>query len=163
MTWLNLRLCAAMVVACGFASAAEPAGDGVAGDAGAAQALRDYAAEAEKHGAGREVAAAYHFEEGKRALSESRLDDAVRSLTTAVDYMPDKPEYQDALAQAQAIAGHSRDARSVTIVQIADELTVEQQQLWIEAQQKIEDGSSALEAGDYAQAERLFSMAHIRL
>jgi len=164
MTWLNLRLCAVMVAACGFAAAgeAEPGG-GVAGDAAAAQALRDYAAEAEKHGAGREVAAAYHFEEGKRALSESRLEDAVRSLGIAVDYMPDKQEYQDALAQAQAIAGHNRDHHSVTVVQIADELTVEQQQLWIEAQQKIEDGTSALEAGDYAEAERLFSMAHIRL
>ncbi len=159
----DLRICA-LIVACGLATAADaPAGDGVAGDGAAAQALRDYATEAEKHGAGREVAAAYHYEEGKRALSESRLDDAVRSLTTAVDYMPDKQEYQDALAQAQAIAGHSRDARSVTIVQIADELTVEQQQLWIEAQQKIENGNEALEAGDYAEAERLFSMAHIRL
>src|SRR5690606_3369661 len=115
------------------------------------------------HRQGREVAGSYHFEMGNRALQDNRLDDAVKHLTMAVDYLPDNEEYRKALANAQALSGQSRDARSVHIDQLANQLSVNQQRLWAEAQQKIEDGNKHLAAGDFREAERSFQLAHIRL
>lgn len=126
-------------------------------------ALQEYAQNADVHRQGREVAGSYHFEMGNRALQDNRLDDAVKHLTMAVDYLPDNEEYRKALANAQALSGQSRDARSVHIDQLANQLSVNQQRLWAEAQQKIEDGNKHLAAGDFREAERSFQLAHIRL
>ena len=131
--------------------------------ASAEAALRQYSQEADVHRQGREVAGDYHFQMGQKAIQDNRLDDAVRHLTTAVDYMPDKKEHRDALATAQALSGQSRDARSVYINQIADQHAVEQQRLWAEAQERLEHGRKALEGGDFHNAEQSFQLAHIRL
>jgi len=129
----------------------------------ASTALVDYAKEADVHRQGREVAANYHHEMGQLALQENRLDDAVRHYTTAVDYQPDNEQYRKDLANAQALSGHNRDARSVYVNQLADQLSVNQQRLWAEAQSRIEEGQKQLVSGDFREAERSFQLAHIRL
>jgi len=158
-----IPLSAALMALCGFGFAAEAPAPQATPPASAEAALRQYAQEADVHRQGREVAGDYHFQIGQRAIQDNRLDDAVRHLTTAVDYMPDKKEYRDALATAQALSGQSRDARSVYIIQIADQHAVEQQRLWAEAQERLEAGRIALEGGDFHEAERSFQLAHIRL
>lgn len=156
----RIPLSAALLALCGLAAAAEPTNPPATE---AQKALEQYAKDADVHRQGREVAGAYHFETGTKALQDNRLDDAVKSFTSAVDYMPDNQEYRKALANAQALSGQSRDARSVYVNQLADQLSVNQQRLWAEAQEKIEVGRKALEAGDYHEAERNFSLAHTRL
>ncbi len=126
-------------------------------------ALADFAREADVHRQGREVAASYHAEMGRRAVQENRLDDAIRHFTTAVDYQPDSEDFRKELANAQALSGHSRDARSVYVNQLADQLSVNQQRLWAEAQSRIEEGRKHLAGGDFREAERSFQLAHIRL
>lgn len=128
----------------------------------AEQALKEYA---EGGGAqqGAAAAANYYYDRGMKAMSEGRMDDALRDLTIAVDWQPQEAKYRSALSQAQAIAGVSRDPRTVQINRTADELHVKQQQLRVEATAKKEDGKKALEAGDFAEAERLFSLALTRL
>ncbi len=133
------------------------------GSSSASTALADYAKEADVHRQGREVAANYHHEMGQLAMQENRLDDAVRHFTTAVDYQPDNEQYRKDLANVQALSGHSRDARSVYVNQLADQLSVNQQRLWAEAQSRIEEGQKLLAAGDFREAERSFQLAHIRL
>lgn len=128
----------------------------------AEQALKGYA---DGGGAqqGAAAAANYYYDRGMKAMSEGRMDDALRDLTIAVDWQPQEAKYRTALSQAQAIAGVSRDPRTVQINRTADELHVKQQQLRVEATAKKEDGKKALEAGDFAEAERLFSLALTRL
>ncbi len=157
---LLLALCG---IGTAFVGAAEGNAPAPAPAPGAAEALRQYAANADAHRQGREVAGAYHYEMGRKALDDNRIDDAISAFTTAADYMPEKKEYRDALAQSQALAGQSRDARSVHINQLSDQLSVEQQKLWAEAQQRSEDGRKALERGDFHDAERSFQLAHTRL
>ena len=129
------------------------------------QALKEYAdggaGGAQPQGAA--AAANYYYDRGMKAMSEGRMDDALRDLTIAVDWQPQEAKYRTALSQAQAIAGVSRDPRTVQINRTADELSVKQQQLRVEASAKKEDGKKALEAGDFAEAERLFSLALTRL
>lgn len=126
-------------------------------------ALAEYAKEADVHRQGREVAGSYHFEMGSRALQDNRLDDAVKNFTVACDYVPENEEYRKALANAQALSGQSRDARSVYISQMSDEMAVNQQRLWSEAQQRIDEGQKYLAAGNFREAERSLQLAHIRL
>lgn len=160
----RIPLSAVLLALCGLGTAAEePTPPEPAADPAAQQALAEYAKEADVHRQGREVAGAYHFEMGNKAMQDNRLDDAVKSFTSAVDYLPDNQEYRKALANAQALSGQHRDARSVYINQLGDELSVNQQRLWAEAQEKIAAGRKALEAGDYHEAERNFSLAHTRL
>ncbi|HEX3134005.1 MAG TPA: hypothetical protein VHX44_10545, partial [Planctomycetota bacterium] len=92
-----------------------------------------------------------------------RMDDAIHDLTIAIDWQPQNPKYRKALDDAQAIAGVSRDSRTVQINQTADQLHVKQQQLRVEASAKKDEGKKAMEAGDFAEAERLFSLAETRL
>jgi type II secretory pathway component GspD/PulD (secretin) len=127
------------------------------------QALKEYAdtGGAERQGAA--AAASYYYDLGKKAMEEGRMDDAIRNLTIAVDWQPHEQNYRKALDQAQAIAGVSRDPRTVQINRTADELNVKQQQLKVEATAKKDDGKRALEAGDYAEAERNLSLALTRL
>lgn len=126
------------------------------------QALKEYAdSGAQRQGAA--AAANYYYDRGMKAMSEGRMDDAIRDLTIAVDWQPQDPKYRTALDQAQAIAGVSRDSRTVQINRTADELSVKQQQLRVEASAKKDEGKKALEAGDFAEAEREFSLALTRL
>lgn len=157
----RIPVSAILLALCGMAVAAEEPAP--VADPAAQKALADYAKEGDVHRQGREVAGAYHFEMGNKALQDNRLDDAVKSFTTAVDYLPDNQEYRKALANAQALSGQNRDARSVYVNQLGDELAVNQQRLWAEAQEKIEAGNKALAAGDYHEAERSFSLAQTRL
>jgi type II secretory pathway component GspD/PulD (secretin) len=127
------------------------------------QALKEYAdtGGAERQGAA--AAANYYYDRGMKAMTEGRMDDALHDLTIAVDWQPQEPKYRAALQQAQALAGVSRDPRTVHINRTADELHVKQQQLRVEATAKKEDGKKALEAGDFAEAEYNFSLALTRL
>jgi type II secretory pathway component GspD/PulD (secretin) len=128
----------------------------------AEQALKEFAQSgADRQGA--TAAASYYYDHGMKAMAEGRMDEAIHDLTIAVDWQPQEAKYNKALSQAQAIAGVSRDSRTVQINQTADELNVRQQQLRVEAAAKKDEGSKALEAGDYAEAERCFSLALTRL
>jgi len=167
LTNSSLRVQALLLAVCGLvageATPPIPATPPPAGDANAQALLDEYAKNSQVHSQGREVAGQFHYEKGRRALGENRVDDAIRAFATAVDYVPEKKEYRDALAQAQAMSGQSRDARSLYINQLADQLTVEQQRLWAEAQARIEEGRAHLERGDFTEAERSFQYAHTRL
>ncbi len=103
------------------------------------------------------------YVQGRAHLTAGRLDEALRSLTMAVDAQPENETYAKALQQARATAGVIRDPRSLAVDRAVDELAVRQQQLWIEAQSRLEEGRKALTAGDHAQAERLLQQAAIRL
>jgi general secretion pathway protein D len=127
------------------------------------QALKEYSESGGAQRQGAAAAANYYYDRGQKAMSEGRMDDAIRDLTIAVDWQPQDPKYRAALDQAQAIAGVSRDSRTVQINRTADELSVKQQQLRVEASAKKDEGKKALEAGDYAEAERDFSLALTRL
>ena len=130
-------------------------------------ALKQYAADAEKTGGaerqGAAAAADYYYDRGMKAMEQGRLDDAIRDLTVAVDWQPQNEKYRKALEQAQAVAGVSRDPRSIHINRTADELSAKNQQLKVEAAARTEDGKKALEKGDFAEAERQFSYALTRL
>jgi general secretion pathway protein D len=130
---------------------------------GAEQALKEYAETGGAERQGAAAAASYYYDRGMKAMAEGRMDDAIRELTIAVDWQPQEPKYRKALNDAQAIAGVSRDSRTVQINRTADELNVKQQQLRVEASAKKEEGRKAMEAGDFAEAERLFSLAETRL
>jgi type II secretory pathway component GspD/PulD (secretin) len=127
------------------------------------RALAEYAQTGGTERQGAAAAANYYYDRGLKAMADGRMDEAIRDLTIAVDWQPNVPEYRKALDQAQAIAGVSRDARTVQINRTADELNVKQQQLKVEAATKRDDGKQALEAGDFAEAERQFSQALTRL
>ncbi len=127
------------------------------------QALKEYADSGGAERQGAAAAANYYYDRGMKAMSEGRMDDAIRDLTIAVDWQPHDAKYRTALDQAQAIAGVSRDPRTVQINRTADELHVKQQQLRVEASAKKDEGKKALEAGDNAEAERAFSLALTRL
>ena len=108
-------------------------------------------------------AAQASYVEAMRARDEGRMDDAVRLIGQAVALEPDDQGYRKANDDIRAMAGVSPDIRSVTISHVTEELNVKQQQLWVEAEAKIEDGQRAMEAGAYAEAERDFQMASTRL
>ena len=127
------------------------------------QALKEYAETGGAERQGAAAAANYYYDQGMKAMAEGRMDDAIRNLTIAVDWQPNETNYRKALDQAQAIAGVSRDPRTVQINRTADELNVKQQQLKVEATAKKDDGKRALDAGDFAEAERDFSLALTRL
>ncbi len=127
------------------------------------QRLEAWSHEKELLKAGREAAAQFHYDQGKRALAAGRMPEAIRQLTIAVDYFPANEEFQRALDEAKTIAGLSRDPRSTHINDIADQLTVQQQELWIEVKRKIEEGERHLEKGEYNQAELSFELARVRL
>ena len=114
-------------------------------------------------GARRAALAEAAYVQGRAHLAAGRLDEAVRALTTAVDAQPANESYAKALKQAQSVAGLTRDPRSLAIDRATDELAVRQQQLWVEAQARLDEGRKALVAKDYAQAERLLQQANIRL
>ena len=126
-------------------------------------ALKQYAdtGGAERQGAA--AAADYYYDRGMKAMEQGRLDDAIRDLTVAVDWQPQNEKYRKALEQAQAVAGVSRDARTIHINRTADELSAKNQQLKVEAAGRTEDGKKALEKGDFAEAERQFNYALTRL
>ena len=93
---------AILLALCGIAAAAEQPAP--AADPAAQKALEEYAKDGDVHRQGREVAGAYHFDMGTKALQDNRLDDAVKAFTSAIDYMPDNQEYRKALANAQALS-----------------------------------------------------------
>jgi len=103
------------------------------------------------------------YVQAMQAKDEGRLPDALRLLAEAIRLEPDNATYQKASLDVQAMAGVNPDARSVTIDRVSNQISVQQQQLWVEAEAKIEDGQRAMEAGDYNQASRDFEMASIRL
>ena len=111
----------------------------------------------------REARAEAMYVKGVKAREDARLNEAVQAFTLAVDFSPESEKYQKALAESRALANLSRDTRSVAIDRRADELNVRQQQLWAEAQSRIDEGAAAMNAGDYSGAERLFQMAAVRL
>ena len=129
----------------------------------AEQSLKEYAQTGGTERQGATAAADYYYDRGVKAMNEGRMDEAIRDLTIAVDWQKQNPKYRTALDSAQAIAGISRDPRTVQINRTADELNVRQQQLRVEASAKKDEGSRALETGDYAEAERCFSLALTRL
>jgi type II secretory pathway component GspD/PulD (secretin) len=129
----------------------------------AEQALKEFAQSGGTDRQGATAAASYYYDHGMKAMAEGRMDEAIHDLTIAVDWQPQEAKYRTALSQAQAIAGVSRDPRTVQINQTADELNVRQQQLRVEAAAKKDEGNKALEAGDYAEAERCFTLALTRL
>lgn len=136
------------------------------GDAPATAADAELKKYAETGGAERQGAAAaadYYYDRGMKAMEQGRLDDAIRDLTVAVDWQPQNEKYRKALEQAQAVAGVSRDARTIHINRAADELSAKNQQLKVEASARTEDGKKALEKGDFAEAERQFNYALTRL
>src|SRR5688572_18567331 len=90
------------------------------------QALKAYADAGGAQPQGAAAAANYYYDRGMKAMSEGRMDDALRDLTIAVDWQPQEAKYRTALSQAQAIAGVSRDPRTVQINRTADELQVKQ-------------------------------------
>ena len=100
---------------------------------------------------------------GMKARDEARLDDAVANLRRAVDYSPGNETYRKALKDVESLAGLSRDSRSLAVDRMTDELTVRQQELKSEAVARLDDGSKAMELGDYTEAERLFQQASVRL
>jgi general secretion pathway protein D len=157
-TWRRLSsFTVAMLAACSLAHAEN------ASRTPAERALDEYASQPAAQRQGAEAAAEYYYDRGMKAMEAARLDDAIQALTIAVDWQPDKPKYRKALEQAQALAGTSRDARSVHINRTADEMYAKQQQLWVEALKRIEDGKKEFEAGDFVEAERNFNFALTRL
>ena len=112
---------------------------------------------------GRAVAAAAHYQSGVEAYGEGRLPEAISHLTKAVDYAPENDEYRKRLREVSAAAGNLRDPRDVFINEIADEVDVENQRLWVEVQRAIEAGQSAMASGEYQQAHQSFTMAIVRL
>lgn len=112
---------------------------------------------------GRSAAAQYHYTQGQRALEAMRLPEALDHLRKAVDYDPANETYRTALSRAATIAGEANDTFNTYTDEIHDQLTVEQQRLWIDVQAKIEEGMGHLEQGAYNQADLAFEMARVRL
>lgn len=108
-------------------------------------------------------AADLHYQQGLAALEKLDLTSAIKDLTLACDWQPENQTYRAALMRAKALAGVSRDPRSLQVERLSDEQNVRQQELWIEAQARIQEGEKATARGDFAEAERAFSMAQIRI
>ena len=149
---LTLSMLALCGMSAGFAAetvpapAPTPVADQDQGDSARRQALAEAA-----------------YVEGMKARDQARLDDAVNALKKAVDYAPANESYRAALKQTESMAGLTRESRSTAIDHLADELSVRQQELKAEALARLDDGSKAMEAGDYADAERLLQQAAVRL
>ncbi len=111
----------------------------------------------------RQVLAEAAYVEGMKARDEARLDDAVGALKRAVDWAPSNEAYRKALRDTESMAGLTRESRSTQIDRMADELSVRQQELKTEALSRLDQGSKAMESGDYNEAERLFQQAQVRL
>ena len=111
----------------------------------------------------RQVLAESAYVEGMKARDEARLDDAVQALKRAVDWAPSNEAYRKALHDTESMAGLTRESRSTQIDRMADELSVRQQELKTEALARLDQGSKAMETGDYDEAERLFQQAQVRL
>jgi general secretion pathway protein D len=103
------------------------------------------------------------YVQAMRAKDEGRLDDAVKLLAEVVRLQPENQTYRQADDQVKAMAGVNPDSRSVTIDRVTDAFDVKQQQLWVEAEAKIEEGQRAMEAGNFSEAQRDFEMAGTRL
>ena len=103
------------------------------------------------------------YVQGRQEQEEGRLDDAIRHLEAATRLQPANEQYAKALAAARSQAGVDRDPRAETVNRMADEQAVKQQQLWVEAEAKADEGTKLMEAGSYDEAERAFEMAEIRL
>lgn len=125
--------------------------------------LAEYAAELELLRDGRQAAADHHFDLGMRLKEEGPLPESIKHLKIAVDYFPNNETYRKGLKEAETIAGTTRETRSTYINQLADNLRVEHQRLWVEVQQLIASGKRQLETGAYNQAEQDFEMAMTRL
>lgn len=125
--------------------------------------LAEYAQELEMLAQGRQAAADYHYDLGRRHMQEGRLVEAIDQLKIAVDYFPNNERYRRALRDAETLQGTSRDSRSTYIDQLADGMQVEQQRLWAEIEQHVERGNRLLEEGSFRQAEQAFDMAATRL
>jgi tetratricopeptide (TPR) repeat protein len=119
--------------------------------------------EAQDHQARDQQVAEGLYVQAERAKDEGRMDDAVKLIGQAVTLEPGNDTYRKANDDIRAMAGVSPDSRSVTVDRVANELQVKQQELWVEAEAKIDDGQRAMEAGDYNEAERDFQMASTRL
>ncbi len=133
-------------------------------DQAAAQALLEqYAKDASLQRDSRSAAGEFHYTLGQEAMAANRIDDAIRAFTRAVDYQPDNQLWRKALDEAKAMAGISRDPRSVQRDRLADELLVKQQQLWQDAQRWLSEGEKAMSAGNFPEAERSFTLAHTRI
>lgn len=161
----RLALTATMLALCAAAGAGEAPQEPPkpAGEASAAQALEQYANERDAHLAGRKKAAEFHYVRGMRAKEENRLADAVKDLTTAVDYDPDNADYQAQLRVVRGLAGVERDTRSQAIERMVDEVQVKDQELWNEAQALKAEGVQAMQSGDFNRADRSFQMAMVRV
>jgi len=165
LTHRRLTLTATMLALCGSLAAGEAVAPtpATSGDAAAAAALEQYAAERDAHLAGANKAAEFHYVRAMRAKEENRLPDAVRDLTLAVDYAPANEEYAAQLRAVRALAGLERDPRSQQIDRLVDEVQVKDQELWNEAQAKKAEGVAAMQAGDFNLADRSFQMALVRI
>ncbi len=165
LTHRRLTLTASMLALFGplAAGEAQPPAPKTTGEASAAAALDQYAAERAAHQAGAVKAAEYHYVRGMRAKEENRLPDAVREMTLAVDYTPANEEYVAQLRAVRALAGLERDPRSQQIDRLVDEVQVKDQELWNESQAKKAEGVAAMQAGDFNLADRSFQMAMVRI
>ncbi len=108
-------------------------------------------------------AAEQHYQQGLAAMEKLDLPAAIKDLTLACDWQPGNQTYKAALDRAKALAGISRDPRSLQVERVSDEQAVRQQELWIDAQSRIQEGERAYARKDYLEAERAFAMAQIRL
>jgi type II secretory pathway component GspD/PulD (secretin) len=125
--------------------------------------LAKYADELARLQEGRQAAADYHHDLGLRFTNEGNLPKAIEHLKIAVDYFPNNEVYKKSLRRAETLAATTRETRGVYIDQLSDAMRVEHQKLWIEAQQRIEEGMRHLELGSFNQAEQSFRMAYTRL
>ncbi len=164
MTNARPALSATLLLLAGVMPAAETPAPQPPADQAAAQALLEqYAKDAALQRDSRAAAGEYHYTLGREAMAANRLDEAIQAFTRAVDYQPDNQLWRKALDEAKAMAGISRDPRSVQRDRLADELLVKQQQLWQDAQRLLAEGEKAMTAGDFAEAERSFTLAHTRI
>lgn len=108
-------------------------------------------------------AAEQHYLQGMAEMEKLELPAAIKNLTMACDWQPGNPTYRAALERAKALAGLSRDPRSLQVERVSDDQSVRQQELWIDAQTRIQEGEKAFARQDYVEAERSFAMAQIRL
>ncbi len=145
----------AMMAACSFAYG-EDGGGKPAPAGGELDSSADHRGKNEQKAEGLYVQA-------MRAKDEGRVDDAVSLMDQAVALQPNSQRYRKASEDIRAMAGVNKDARSVTIDRAADVLFVKQQQLWVEAEAKADEGQKHMEAGQYDEAERDFQMAATRL
>lgn len=158
---LGAVLVPAMMALCSTALHAEEAGDAPLTPE---RQLDQMAEEVRRASSDRQALADYHHDLGMRALSRGDLVLAVRELTLAVDYSDGtNVQYQKDLDRAAAIAGTNRDPRDIHVENIVNEKLVEEQRLWVEAQQQVETGMAHLAAERFNQAHQAFTMAMVRL